>query len=155
METGQIPDWILKKIYRYCGYQERSQYDVKKKLKEISVGVEMTERVILHLRKENYVNDERYAKLYARGKFYNNQWGRNKILHELRKKNIPSLFIEEGLNEISDTECEEMLFQILRKKNNFIKEKDISKRKYKLYNFASTKGYERELIKKVINRILS
>ncbi len=154
MDKEKIPEWVLKKIYRYCGYQERSQYDVEKKLKELSITEELIEAVILHLRKENFVNDERYAKLFARGKFYNNRWGRNKILYELRKKGIPDLFIEEGLNEISDSECEEMLFQLLRKKNISLREKDKVKRRYKLYTFAAGKGYERSLTKKVVDKLI-
>jgi regulatory protein len=154
MKKENIPEWILKKIYRYCGYQERSQYDVEKKLKELPIAEELVEIVILHLRKENFINDERYATLFARGKFYNNKWGRNKILYELRKKKIPSLFIEEGLNEISDKECGEMLFQILRKKNISLREKDKVKRRYKLYTFAAGKGYEKTLTKKVVDKLL-
>ncbi len=153
MNTEKIPDWILKKMYRYCAYQERSQYDVMTKLREMSVSHSLTEQVLNHLREENFINDERFAKAFVRGKFNYKSWGRNKIRFELKKKQIPDFLIEKGMNEIDEEEYRQMLFRILRKKNTMIREKDIRKRREKLVNFARSKGYEQGLIWQLIQEM--
>ncbi len=151
MDSDKIPEWILKKMYRYCAYQERSQYEVMMRLKEMPVSQNMIERVIIHLREEDFINDERFAKAFVRGKFNHKNWGRNKIRFELKKRHIPDLLIEIGMHEIDEEEYEQTLRRILHKKDKLIREKDIRKRREKLFNFARSKGYESGLIHRLID----
>ncbi len=150
MDSDKIPEWILKKMYRYCAYQERSQYDVLTRLKEMPVSQNMIERVIIHLREEDFINDERFAKAFVRGKFNHKNWGRNKIRFELKKRHIPDLLIEIGLHEIDEEEYRQTLCRILHKKDKLINEKDIRKRREKLFNFARSKGYESSIIRQLL-----
>jgi regulatory protein len=155
METKIIPEWVLKKMYQYCAYQERSQFDVLEKLRTLPLEERVIEAVILYLRKENFINDERFAKTYARGKFYNNKWGRNKIRLGLKSKHIPDLLIEIGLGEIDGKEYEDVLCRILHKVDVAKNEKNLQRRKQKLYNYARSKGYESHLIWQAIDKIVS
>jgi regulatory protein len=140
------PEIVLQKIQHFCSYQERSIRDTEEKLKDWTVQKKLIPTIINQLEKDGYINEERYAKVYARSKFRVNKWGRQKIEFELRLKRIPEEFIVKGLEEIDNEEYLKVLNDLILKKQKEIKpEKDILLRD-KLLSFLYGKGYETELI---------
>ena len=106
--------YLLHKAQQYCAYQERSLYEVKLKLTEWRAQEHVAEKIIKILREENYINEEQFAKSFAVGKFRQKQWGKNKIIFELKKKQIPDLIIQIGLQEIDETEYLNCLNPVFR-----------------------------------------
>jgi regulatory protein len=147
----EIPSWVLSKMQHYCAYEERSLQDVKTKLKTFHLQENMNEPIINQLIKENYLNEERFAKVFASGKFRINHWGKNKIFAALQQKGLPELFILEGLNEIDPHEYMTSLREIISKKSKEVKETDFSKKIKKLANFAISRGFEPSLVWDVLN----
>lgn len=143
---------ILSKARHFCSYQERCIKEVKAKLKAWKAREGEIEEVITRLRQEDFLNEERYAREFAGGKFRNNGWGRNKIRFELRKKNIPDHLITESLNALEDEEdIEESLLRILLKKSAEISAKNEYQKKQKLIQFALSRGFMMDTIMSVIN----
>ncbi|MCK7461590.1 MAG: RecX family transcriptional regulator [Sphingobacterium sp.] len=87
------------------------------KLKEWKVGQKHAEKIIEQLIKEDYLNEERFARSFAGGKFRINHWGKTKIIYELEKDRSRTLIIQIGLEEIDDEEYAETLKEILQRKN--------------------------------------
>ena len=146
-------DHILDKIRGFCAYQERCIHDVEEKLKEWKVGQKHAEKIIEQLIKEDYLNEERFARSFASGRFRINHWGKTKIIYELERRQVPDLIIQIGLEEIDDEEYTEALKEILRRKDREIKEKDPYKRKQKLIASAAQKGFHYNLIKQVLEEM--
>jgi len=137
---------VLQKIRYFCSYQERCIRDTEEKLKDWAVQKKLIPSIIGQLQKENYINEERFAKVYAGGKFRVNKWGRQKIGFELKLKGIPEGMIQKGLEEIDEEDYRRVLRDLIRKKRKEIKpEKDLNIRE-KIITFAQGKGYETELI---------
>jgi regulatory protein len=151
--TEQESDHILAKLRHFCAFQERCIHDVEEKLREWKVGSVRAEKIIEQLVKEDFLNEERFAKSYAGGKFRINHWGKTKIIYELEKRQVPDLIIQIGLQEIEDEEYEEALREILQRKSREISEKDPWKRKQKLIAYAVQKGYEYSLIREALSNI--
>ncbi|RLC24415.1 MAG: RecX family transcriptional regulator [Candidatus Cloacimonadota bacterium] len=149
-KSAEIPDWVLAKMKQYCAYQERCMFDVKEKLKTFHMQEDLYESIILKLKKEDYLNEERFAKVFAGGKLRINHWGKNKIYAALQQKRVPELFILEGLSAIDD-EYLSVLHQVIAKKNNELKETDIHQRNKKLAKFAISKGFEYKLVWDVLS----
>jgi len=149
-KSSQIPDWVLSKMKQYCAFQERCMFDVKEKLKTFHLQEDVYESIILQLKKEDYLNEERFAKVFAGGKLRINHWGKNKIYGALQQKRVPELFILEGLSAIDD-EYLSVLHKVIAKKNNELKESDINRRNRKLAKFAVSKGFESNLVWDVLN----
>ena len=147
-------DHILDKIRGFCAYQERCIHDVEEKLKEWKVGQKHAEKIIEQLIKEDYLNEERFARSFASGRFRINHWGKTKIIYELERKQVPDLIIQIGLEEIDDEEYTEALKEILRRKDREIKEKDPYKRRQKLIAFGAQKGYDYGLIKHILESLI-
>ncbi len=146
--------YLLTKAQQYCSYQERSLFEVKTKLAEWLAQEKVAEEIINHLIHNDYLNEERFVKNFAISKFRQKKWGKNKIIYELKKKKVPDLIIQIGLQEIDEKEYEECLKDLLQKKAKEIKEDNPQKKKTKLANYATNKGYRTGLVWDVINKYL-
>lgn len=147
----EIPEWVMSKMRQYCAFQERCISDVRNKIKTFHLQEDVEEKVINKLIKEDFLNEERYARLFAGGKFRINQWGKNKIYASLLQDGVPELFILEGLSEIDQQDYMTVLRTILSKKSREIKEKDYNRKIKKLANFAIGRGFEPNLVWDILN----
>jgi regulatory protein len=109
------------------------------------------EQIVSNLIENNFLNEERFAKAYARGKFKQKGWGRVKIKQGLKLKKIPDKLINKALQEIDGDEYMNTLSRIIQKKDAVLIEKDPYKRRYKLQQFAMGRGYEGDLIAEVVS----
>ena len=143
-------------IYHYCNYQERCQQEVRYKLIEIGCRGEELEELISELIEKDLLNEERYAKAIARGKFHVKHWGRIKIFHSLRLNKISDYCIKSALKEIDPEKYATTLKKLLEKKwHSLLSEKNIYTKKSKAYKYLQQKGYESDLIQDAINTIIT
>ncbi|KAA6441010.1 RecX family transcriptional regulator [Dyadobacter flavalbus] len=146
---------ILQKAASYCAYQERTQDEVKQRLKKWDVWGEEADEIIAELISMNYLSEERFAKTYAGGKFRVKNWGRMKIRQELHRRGLSEYSIQKGMNEIQDEAYISGLKELLGKKKMLLAktETDPFRLKQKLARFALGKGYESELVWKEIENL--
>ena len=140
---------FLQKARNYCAYQERCIDDVKRKLESWKLNEEAVKDIIFKLKKEGYIDEERFARSFAISKLRNNKWGWNKIFYALSRKNLPELYIQIGLAEIDEEEYINTLKGVLS--NKTVKANNEYERKQKLVRYAAQKGFQPELIWKVLN----
>jgi len=143
-----------RKIKHYCGYQERSHAEVKEKLYSFGLRKAEVEQLISQMIEENYLNEERYAAAFAGGHFRMKQWGRVKIKYELKQKGVSEYSIKKALKEIDEDDYEKTFRSLADVKLKALKsEQNIFTKKKKLQNYLVGKGYEFDLIGKVVNEI--
>jgi regulatory protein len=142
------------KAWAYCAYQERSQQEVRDKLYEYGLHADEVESLIAELIGENFLNEERFAKAYAGGKFRIKKWGRYKIRQGLKQHRISDYCQRKGMAEIDPDEYYATLLELLRKKKEGLHEKDLFTLKSKLARYVIGKGYEQDLVWEAINEIL-
>lgn len=138
------------KIEHYCAYQERSQKEVRNKLYELGLKSSDVEEIISDLIQTNFINEERFALAYARGKFRMKQWGKIKIKQGLKLKGITDRLLKTALASIDDEQYIQTLLAVLQKKSAKISEKDPYKRRYKLSQHAMLRGFEPDIIAEVL-----
>lgn len=139
-------NYIFEKAKNYCAYQERCIADVRKKLVDWKVNPESMNRIIHLLLSEDYINEERFARFFAGGKFRIKKWGRNKIYAALRAKGIPDILIHLGLDEIDEEEYAETLNALINKKKKSLKYPASPAGRNKVIHYALSKGFERHLV---------
>ena len=138
------------KAEHYCSYQERSQQEVRDELYEWGQPANVVENIISELITGNFLNEERFAKAYATGKFRQKGWGKVKIKQGLKFKRVPDVLIKKALQSIPDDEYLLMLQKVLAKKGAVLSEKNLYKRNYKLQQYALGRGYESDLVADVL-----
>lgn len=147
-------DEATKVLENYCAYQERCHKEVEQKLYDLNMIPAAKEHIILHLLQHNFLNEERYAKSFARGKFSIKKWGKVKISTQLKFKGISDYNIKSGLKEIDENLYLTTLQAIAEKKIPLIKETNSYKKSSKLASFLISKGYESELVFKTVKKLI-
>ena len=136
------------KLKHYCAYQDRCHSEVKTKAYSFGLRKPDVEELTSKLIEENCLNEERFAKAFAGGKFRIKQWGRIKIRSELKNKQISYYCIAAALDEIDDLKYKETLHKLAVKRWNSIKgtETNLFVKMTKTRDHLLLKGYEANLV---------
>ncbi|TMM59291.1 RecX family transcriptional regulator [Maribacter algarum] len=143
-----------RKLEGYCTYQERCHKDVLHKLRSMNMIPEAIDEIVTHLIQENYLNEERFAQSYARGKFNIKKWGRNRIVNELKFRGISKYNIKTALKEIEDGAYLSALDALSLKRLEAIKETNLQKRRKKLADYLLYRGWESHLVYKKVKELI-
>lgn len=147
------PSAALQKAQSFCSYRERCQQEVRNKLYEWGLFPKEVEQIISQLIGDNFLNEERFAKAFASGKFRIKGWGRNKIRMMLKQLGLNDYCIKKGLEQIDEDEYIKFLEKLIEKKARTVKESNEFKRKNKIAAYAIGKGFEGDLVWEYLKRI--
>ncbi len=157
-ESGK-KSWSLEeafeKLTTFCAYQERCPWEIRRKLYEKGIFDDKAEQLINELIAEEFVNEERFARAFARGKFRLKKWGRNRIRMELKMREISETLIKKGLSEIDPEEYYDTLLTQTEKKWEGAQEPDFFNKKYKVTQYLMARGFEMDLVKEAIENLQS
>ena len=143
-----------KALENYCAYQERCHKEVEKKLNEYRMIPEVQEIILIHLMEHNFLNEERFSKSFARGKFRIKKWGKQRIIRELKFRDISQYNIKTALKEIHQEDYLETFNSLAEKKALKIKEVNLYKKRKKLADYLLYRGWESDLVYKKITELI-
>ena len=143
----------LAKAQRYCAYQDRCHQEVRYKLIEWGVYGDALERVIADLVSERFLDEERFARSYTRGKFRVKKWGRQRIQRELKRKEISAYCLRKAMEEIEEEDYRATLLQVLQKRDRLLRESNPYKRKQKIIQYGIQRGYEISLVYEIYKEL--
>lgn len=135
-----------KKLESYCAYQDRCHNEVISKLKQMGMIPVAIDQIVTQLIQENYLNEERFAKSFARGKFNIKKWGKKRIVTELKQRNISKYNINTALKEINEVDYIKTLDALARKRLLQLNESNKLKKRKKLTDYLLYRGWESHLV---------
>ncbi|MEM8507034.1 MAG: regulatory protein RecX [Bacteroidota bacterium] len=136
----------IKRMERYCAYQERCHKEVRDKLQQMRMIPEAVDHVLAHLIQNDFLNEQRFANSFVNGKFSIKKWGRNRILNELKRRDISPYTITNALKAIEQDEYLIVFNTLAQKKWQQLTDSDLQKKKRKLANYLSYRGWENGLV---------
>ncbi len=142
-----------RKAERYCAYQDRCHQDVLHKLREMRMIPEAIDQIMGHLISENFLNEERFARSYARGKFRIKSWGRLRITRELKRRDISPYIIRLAMQELPEPEYTRTLKKLAKKRLSQLTGLSPLHKKKKLYDYLAYRGWENPMILEVIEEL--
>ena len=146
MKVNKIKSYTLaqaqKKPEYYCAYQERCHKEVIAKLKTLGMIPSVIDKIISELIKANYLNETRFTQSFVRGKFRIKKWGKNRILQELKVRDISSFNIKLGMKEISDDNYQKTFYELFEKRRREVKQLTKTEQKKKIFSYMSYRGWE-------------
>ena len=143
----------LKKLEQYCAYQERCHQEVSMKLKQLGAAARDRDLILVSLIENNYLNEERFARSFARGKHRIKFWGKIRIVNELKARFISASNIKCALNELSDAEYYETFENLSERAWDSILEKNMVKKRKKYCDYLLRKGWESDLVYEKMQRL--
>jgi len=143
------------KLEGYCVYQERCHKEVNQKLREMRMIPDAIDIIILHLLKHNFLNETRFAQAFTRGKFNHKKWGKQRIVRELRHRDISKYNIDLGLKEITDKDYENTFSELAQKRYfQLSSENNLQKKRKKLADYLLYRGWESFLVYDKVNELI-
>lgn len=150
MKVNKIKSYTLaqaqKKLEYYCAYQERCHKEVIAKLRTLGMIPSVIDKIISELIKANYLNETRFTQSFVRGKFRIKKWGKNRILQELKVRDISSFNIKLGMKEISDDNYQKTFYELFEKRRREVKQLTKTEQKKKIFSYMSYRGWENSKI---------
>lgn len=144
----------IAKIRRWCAMQERCLVDVKIHAIALGLNDKEAEKAIETLIDEGFIDEERYAKIYAGSKFRNKNWGRARIIGELKARQIPNDIIKIAIKEIDEAEYRSRIIGMVEHKLAVTDKMNTALYKHRLAKTAVSKGYETDLVYEIIDELL-
>ena len=146
----------LEALQHYCAYQDRCHQEARQKLRELGYRGDPAEAVIADLITEHFLDELRFARSFARGKFRMKRWGRLKIRRELRQRDLTDYCIRKALLEIDEAEYTDALCRGLEEHNA----QELRRRRYtpfdrrgKVADYMIKRGYEPNLVWDMIREL--
>lgn len=149
-DKSPSPDQVLDKMAKYCAYQERCEKDVVEKLKTFDISQKDRDDIFNYLVDNRFVNNERFAESFVRGKINQSGWGLNKIRFHLLQKSINKEIIDEALQATDKQAYRQRLTDLLKSKAQSVKAENEFEKKRKLAAYAMQKGFESVLVWEVL-----
>ena len=136
----------LQRVTSLCAGSEHCIHDIQEKLRRWELSEEDSLKLIDYLVDEKYIDEERFARAYAKDKMRYNRWGRQKIDQGLRLLEIAAPLRRQALEELPESEYRDILAGLLRGKLRSVKARNDYERNAKLIRFAMGRGFEMNLI---------
>lgn len=143
----------LSRLQRYCTYQDRCHIEVERKLTEMRMIPQAKEQIIMSLIEDDYLNEERFALAFVKGKFRIKKWGRIRLKAELKKRKISKYLIKSALEQISEKDYLFTFEELANRKVNSIKADSILLKKKKLADYLIYRGWESSLVNNKVNQL--
>ena len=147
-ESEQV---FLSKAEQLCAAGEQCRSGVRDKLSKWGATREQTDHIVNYLTENNYIDEERYCRIYCDSKLHLQKWGRVKIAYRLREKHIDGALIDKALREIDPDLYHSTLSDLLSSKMRTLNEPDERKRRTKLMSFLSSHGFTVDEIEKALS----
>ena len=141
-------------LERYCVYQDRCHKEVISKLYDCNMIPETHDIIIVHLIQHDFLNEERFSKSFARGKFRIKKWGKVRIVRELKFRNISAYNVKTALKEIEESDYFNTFNTLALKKFDTITESNPYKKKKKLADYLLYRGWESDLVYKKVSELI-
>jgi len=136
----------IHKIEHFCAYQERCHEEVVQKLRSMKMDSEEIDSIMVHLIGDNFLNEERFACSFARGKHRIKHWGKIRIVNELKSKKITQTLINIALKEISPEEYATTFHTLAERHWESIQETNLMKKRKKFCDYMLRRGFESNLV---------
>lgn len=134
-------------LQAFCAYQDRCHQDARERLAELGVYGDRAEQIIVDLIQEKFLDEERFARSYARGRFKIKKWGWMKIRGELKKRKISDYCLKKARTEIPEEDYWNTLCGELERRDRL--ERKATQpylRRRKLADYLFKRGFESNLI---------
>ena len=136
----------IQKIENFCAYQERCHEEVVSKLRTMKMNADEIDQIMVHLIAENFLNEERFACSFARGKHRIKHWGKIRITNELKFRNISQTLINTALKEITTEEYLDTFHALAERHWESIRENNTLKKRKKFCDYMLRRGFESNLV---------
>jgi len=139
-----IRNWLLILL----GKKPYSRHLLAEKCKKDGYPPIVYMQILDEFENRGWIDDESYARAFANDKFRFQKWGPQKIRTNLLQKGVSEAISRSVISDLIDVTDQVDMLKVLieKKKNHFLREPDLLKRKKKVINYLLSKGYDQNIV---------
>ena len=141
----------LARLTALCASAEHCTGEMIDKMTQWEISEEAQARIMEHLVKNKYIDDERYCRAFVHDKMEYNHWGRRKIEQALYVKHVDKAIQKTVLDEIPDEDFIDILRPLIVQKRRQTRANSEYEMNMKLMRFAASRGFTIEQIRQCID----
>lgn len=149
IKGGENVGKAMDKAYRFLSFRPRSEKEMRDKLSE-KFEQETVDEAIGKLKSYNFINDEEFARMWVNSR----QSGRSAkaLAFELKRKGLEKSVIDGALSDVDKESELESALELVRSKSKY---QGLEKQEayQKIGGFLARRGYNYDIIKKVIEEV--
>ncbi len=128
-----------------------SVYEMRKALERRAADEALVRPVLDRLKRDNLLDDARFAREFARTRAAHRKQGRFRIARELRARGVPDRHIDAALDEaFAETNEEESLNKRVERKLRFVRGPLDQRKRASLYSSLLRSGFSSDLIRRAM-----
>lgn len=147
------PSQAMNRAAALCARSERAPAEIREKLRQWGLSTSDTSQILRQLTEQGFLNEDRYARAFAKDRFTFNGWGKIKIAYQLRQKGIPDDIIDEAMMVIDDEQYRERLIGLLRDKWQAVKGREPRAAWAAMMRFAASRGFETAIAGECVKQV--
>jgi regulatory protein len=147
------PQQALNRASALCARSEQAPADIRSKLRDWGLNATDAAQVLHQLTEQGFLNEQRYARAFVNDRFAFNGWGRIKIAHQLRMKQIPADLITDAMAVIDEEQYRQRLVELLRAKWRTVKDREPRAAWAAMMRFAVSRGFETAIASECVKQV--
>lgn len=141
----------LLRLTSLCSTAEHCSHEMLEKMRRWEIDEDAQARIMEYLVKEKYIDDERYARFFAKDKIRYNKWGRRKVEQAMWQKHIDTDIQRRVLDDVDEEEYLAILRPLLKSKRKAVKASSDYEMNMKLIRFAMGRGFTMDIIRQCLD----
>lgn len=141
----------LLRLTSLCSTAEHCSHEMLEKMRRWEIDEDTQARIMEYLVKEKYIDDERYARFFAKDKIRYNKWGRRKVEQAMWQKHIDTDIQRRVLDDVDEEEYLAILRPLLKSKRKAVKASSDYEMNMKLIRFAMGRGFTMDIIRQCLD----
>ncbi|MGM9845388.1 MAG: regulatory protein RecX [Muribaculaceae bacterium] len=151
MPNPLTPQQAIIRAEEMCARAEHCSGEIRLKLRQWGIATAEADAIVARLTATRFIDDRRFARVFARDKVLFNRWGRLKIRAALIAKRVAADIIDEALADIDAQAYSEALRATIDAKRRLTPDADTREGRLRLLRHAAARGFEPQLIIAAIN----
>jgi regulatory protein len=154
-EKGSKRDNIKYQAQGILAHREHSEWEVRTKLNRKGFSAEGVDEVIVWLKQEKLLDDERFAETYVEGVLRSKTVGPRWLVHKLQQKRVAHEIIEPAVYSVINDQREKALareaatrWRIRQQMKNFDE-----RARQRLMRFLVSRGFSVEVVQEELERL--
>jgi regulatory protein len=136
---------------KFLSYRDRSEKEIRTKLKDIGYDEKIIEWVIGELKRLKFLDDERFAQSYAQTQMITRPMGEYYLRRELKQKGLEAELIEQTIEKVYEEKDQlSVAIELAQQRKKRYKNIDEIKAKKRVSDFLLRRGFDWDVVSEVM-----
>lgn len=139
---------------RLLSFKPRSVEEMRGRLMRKNYSSEIVEKVLSLLQSQGFLNDEKFARLFANARVYTRPAGKRQLEFDLKKKGLSKPLVDETIRNLQDYDEKKIVRDLVTIRFQKMTGVSKEKKKSRIYGFLKRRGFDDDVIFATLDELI-